>query len=308
MSDDPQKLTTLGLARDRFLDSINDSTDDAEGDEIDPEEEAEDLALQQKELAEKRSSDEANRALGLTDDERENLWASFSNRRHLFQFWNLVVGLLFSFGVYLSLMAINKRLAGVAALSEIQLFPSPFLWCFFPAFGGFCLAWDLRVLLWSAFGNNRTAMLYRAWAKRRSDDEPNAFGPSLFNRWFIRLIIVPMGFFTLLALNMHSTLGPDAIRDCGYAFRSCKVLPYADVRRITYVARDESSKNTTGASLVLDFKDGRRWSTGDWGDEIDDVDPAVASLLRQKIALPIANANRIEEIPPLAHSSSAAMK
>jgi len=299
MSDNPEKLTTLGLARDRFLDSIENSTDESEDDEIDPEEEAEDLALQQEELAEKRSVDDANRALGLTDDAREDLWASFSNRRHLFQFWNLVVGLLFSFGAYLSLVAINKRLAGAAVPSEIQLFPSPFLWCFFPAFGGFCLAWDLRILLWSALGNSRTAMLYRVWAKRRTAGEPNAFGPSLFNRRFIRLIVVPMGLFTLLALNMHTTLGPDAIRECGYAFKPCKVLPYADLRRITFVARRESSKNTTGASLVLDFKDGHRWSTGDWGDETDDVNPSVVNFLRQKIAIPLAYANRIEEIPPL---------
>ena len=280
----------------------NNSTDGAEVDEIDPEEEAEDFALQQEELAEKRSLDEANRALGLTDDEREDIWASFSNRRHLFQFWNLVVGLLFSFGVYLSLVAINRRLTGAAVPSEIHLFPSPFLWCFFPSFGGFCLAWHLRVLLWSAVGNSRKTMLYRVWAKQRSDGEPNAFGPSPFNRWFIRLIVAPVCLFTLLALNMHSTLGPDAIRECGYAFKPCKVLPYADLRRITLVARRESSKNTTGASLVLDFKDGHRWSTGDWGDEIDDVDPSVVSFLRQKITIPLAHANRIEEIPSLTQS------
>jgi hypothetical protein len=294
---------SLGLSKQRYLDAILDSSDDPDDHGVHDDEDFDEPPTE-----EERNEAVENLSLGLTEDEREDLWASFSNRRHLFQFCNLVVGLLFIFSVYLSLVAINKRLAGAVVPSEIHLFPSPFLWCFFPAFGGFCFAWEIRVFLWSIFGNSRTARLYRVWAKRNSGGEPNVYAVSPFNSWFVRLIILPMGFFTILALNMHAVLGPDAIRDYGYAFKRCSVYLYADVRRITYVARRESSSNTTGASLVLDFKDGRRWSTGNWGDEIDDVDPSVVNFLRQKIALTLATANRIEDIPPLAIASPAVVK
>jgi hypothetical protein len=300
---------SLGLSKQRYIDTIlnsSDDTDDYENDDdgdIDDDEDFDEAPTD-----EERNEAVENLSLGLTEDEREDLWASFSNRRHLFQFWNLIVGLLFSFSVYGVSTVINHRLAGVSVPSEIRLFPSPFLWIFFPAFGGFCLAWEIRVFLWSILGNSRTARLYRVWAKRNSGGEQNVYAVSPFNSWFVRLVILPMGFFTVLALNMHAVLGPNAIRDYGYAFKPCSVYPYADVRRITYVARRESSKNTTGASLVLDFKDGRRWSSGNWGDEIDDVDPSVVNFLRQKIPIPLTKANRIEDIPSLAIVSPAGVK
>jgi hypothetical protein len=210
--------------------------------------------------------------------------------------------------MYAALMAISERLAGPSSATQIQLYPQPAMWWFFPGFGAFCLAWDVRVLLWSLFGNSRKARLYRIWAKRKTAGEQNVYAASPFNRWCIRLFVLPMALCTVLALNMHATVGPENIRDCGYAFKPCTVLPYADLRRTTYVAGRETSGSRTGASLVLDFKNGRRWSTGNWGDEIDDVDPAIVSLLHQNSALPLAYVNRIEEIPPLANSLPAEMK
>ena len=80
MRDDPEKPVTLGLAHDRFLDAMNNSPDD---ERIDPEDAAEDLAFEQEEAAEKQRQAEANRALGLTDDEREDLFAHFRDRQVL---------------------------------------------------------------------------------------------------------------------------------------------------------------------------------------------------------------------------------
>ncbi|MGD0829680.1 MAG: hypothetical protein ABR907_01970, partial [Terracidiphilus sp.] len=297
---------SLGLSKSLYLDAILNSSDETTDDEVDDDFDDEDFDTVP--TAEERNEAQENLSLHLTDDEREDIWASFSNCRHLFQFWNLVVGLIFSFGSYLALFAINKKLAGTATSSEIQLFPSPWLWCFFPAFGGFCLAWHVRVILWSIFGNSRMARLYRIWARRKSGGETNVYAVATFNRWFIRLIVLPLGFFMILALNMHATLGPEAIRECGYAFKPCTVFKYSDFSRITKVARHVTANNTTGAMLVLDFKDGRRWSTGDWGDEIDDVDPAVVRFLEQKTSLPIVSANRIEEIPAVKIAQPAAGK
>jgi len=307
MEDRKNDPMSIGLSKSPYIDSVLHSSDDpTNSDEEDDDFDDEDF--DEAPSDEDRREAQENLSLRMSEDDREDLWASFSNRRHLFQFWNLVVGLLFSIGVYFSLVAINERLTGVAIPSEIKLFPSPFLWGFFPAFGGFCLAWDIRVFLWSIFGNSRTAKLYRIWARRSSGGEQNVYAVSSFNRWFVRLIVLPTGLFTVLALNLHATIGSESIREFGYAFKPCEVFPYADVRRITYVARHKTSNTTTGASLVLDFKDGRRWSTGDWGDDADDVDPAVVSLLRKKMAFPLDTANRIEEIPPRTVLSPAATK
>jgi hypothetical protein len=301
MNDDPEKLTILGLARDRFLDSINNSTNEAEGDEIDAEEEAEDFALEQKELAEKRNLEQANRALGLTDDEREDLWASFSGRRSIFQFWNTVVGILFCIVVYAALVAINERLAGPSSATQLQLYPQPAMWWFFPCFGAYCLAWDVRVLLWSLFGNSRTARLYRIWAKRKTAGEQNVYATSPCNRWCIRLVVLPMGFWMVLSLNMHATVGPEAIRDCGFAFKPCMVYPLAEARRITAVQgyRRKDGKLETRAGLVIQFKDGRRWSSTDWGDFKDTIDPMLTNFLLQKTNLTLNTAAAEDDIPPL---------
>jgi hypothetical protein len=301
MIDDREKSLTLGLARDRFLDSINRPTGDPEDDEIDPEDTAKDLALQQQELAEKRHQEETNRALGLTDDQREDLWASFRHHQPIINACNVGVGITFLIGVHWALEAINRRLAGPAIPGQIQLLPSPFLWWFFAGFGALILPWGITLQLWALFGDRRKVHLYRQWQKQsnfkyKGGEFKNELG---LYRWFVLLIALPIGIANMLALNMRSTLGPDAIQECGYAVRPCKTLPYADVRRMTYVDATKGSSSKIGASLVLDFKQGYRWSSSDWGDEIKDVDPAVVSFLTSKISLPVNSAAQVKDIPPL---------
>jgi hypothetical protein len=120
-------------------------------------------------------------------------------------------------------------------------------------------------------------------------------------RWLALLIALPIGIFTVLALNMHASIGPDLIRDCGYAFRPCSVYALSDVRRITQVEgfRTKDGKLTKRAGVVLDFKDGRRWSSADWGSFRASVDPALAAFLRAKTGLPLNFAETEDDIPPL---------
>jgi hypothetical protein len=290
---------SIGLSRASYIDAVlhssNDPTDDDE----------EDNDFDDEDLCEAPTDEERNEAnenlnLGLTDDEREDLWASFSGSRFAFQFLNTVVGILFCLGVYAALVAINGRLAGPSSATQIQLYPQPAMWWFFPGIGAYCLAWDVRVLLWSVFGNSRTARLYRIWANRKTAGQQNVYATSPFNRWCIRLIVLPMAFCTVLALNMHATVGPEAIRDCGFAFNSCTVYPLADARRITAVQgyRTKEGKLDTRAGLVVDFKDGRRWSSADWGDFKSTIDPMLTNFLLQKTNLTLNTAVAEDDILP----------
>jgi hypothetical protein len=111
MSDEPEKPLTLGLAHDRFLDAINNSPDD---EPIDPEDAAEDLALQQEEIAAAQKHADENRALGLTDDEREDLWASFRDHQWIINVCNTVLAAILICPFHAALVAMSQRLAGPA--------------------------------------------------------------------------------------------------------------------------------------------------------------------------------------------------
>jgi hypothetical protein len=270
-------------------------------DEVEEEDGFDDEDLDETPTKQERNEALENQTLGLTDDQREDLWAAFSGSRFTFQFWNAIVGILFCLGAYATLMAINVRLAGPSSATRIQLYPQPAMWWFFPGFGAFCLAWDIRVLLWLLFGDSRKARLYRIWANRRAAGEQNVYATSPFNRWCIRLIVLPLALGTVLALNMHATVGPESIRDCGYAFKPCEVYPLSGARRITAIRgyRTKEGKFDPQAGLVIDFKDGRRWSSANWGDFKDAIDPNLTNFLLQKTSLALNTAVAEDDIPPL---------
>jgi hypothetical protein len=293
MNDDPEKPLTLGLAHDRFLAAINNTPDD---EPIDPEDAAEDLAYQQEEAAEAQKHADENRAVGLTDDEREDLWASFRDHQWIINVCNTILAAVLIYLFHAALVALSQRLAGPVSQSTTQLFPDPIIWWTWPFFAGICFAWEVTILLWAAFGNARMARLYRIWAQgltfNYKGSEFNAMG---FNRWFILLIVLPGGVAIALALNMHAIVGPTSITDCGYASKACKVLPYADIKTITYIAPNNAGKHPIPAKLVIEFKDGKTWSSTEWGNENDDVDPAVVNFVSAHAPVPVIGIDALND-------------
>ncbi len=120
-------------------------------------------------------------------------------------------------------------------------------------------------------------------------------------RWLSLLVAAPIGFFTVLALPMHASLGTDSIHDCDYAFATCKIYPYSAARRVTLIrglrGRDGSFRARAGA--VVDFEDGRRWSSAENGDFRHSVDPSLIQILEEKTHLPIQSAEIEADILPL---------
>jgi hypothetical protein len=115
------------------------------------------------------------------------------------------------------------------------------------------------------------------------------------------LIVLPIGVLTILELPVHAALRQDDIRDCGYAFARCQAFRYADARSLTMIEgfRDRDGNLTKRAGIIIDFNDGRRWSSADIGDFIDSVNPAFADFLEKKTQLPLSYAQTESDVPRL---------
>jgi len=113
------------------------------------------------------------------------------------------------------------------------------------------------------------------------------------------IIVLPIGFLTVLALPMHTTLRPQEIHDCGYAWVGCKTFEYSKAVRMTRIEgfRDRDGKLHARAGIVLDFADGQRWSSADIGDFSKSVDPALSAYLREHTGLPLEQAETEKDIP-----------
>ncbi len=215
----------------------------------------------------------------------------------------VAVGILFAFGVHAALVWLNRYIANVHP-SDIQLLPQTAIWWFFPAFGALCLSWEITLQLWGLFGNREAADLYGDWSNvTRVMGGWSAYG--MDSRRVLRLlslvIALPIAIFTVLAIPMHASIGPSSIVDCGYGFKGCTIYGLGDARRITAIRgfRTKDGKLTDRAGLIVDFADGRRWSSADWGDFKKKADPEFAALLILETGLPIGDATTEEEIPPI---------
>jgi hypothetical protein len=217
----------------------------------------------------------------------------------------IAVGLLLLFGSWFILCWTNRFLARADGPALYQFLPQTAIWWFFPGLGAVALCWELTLQIWSLFGDRATVDLFSDWTNQSNVFWGRASYVGMDSRkalrWLALLIVVPIGIFTVLALNMHASVGPDVIRDCGYAFRPCSVYALSDVRRITQIDgfRTTDGKLTRRAGVVLDFKDGRRWSSADWGNFRDSVDPALTAFLKTKTGLPLNFAETEDDIPQL---------
>jgi hypothetical protein len=280
MNDEPEKPVTLGLARSRFLDAINNAPDD---EDIDPEDAAEELEVQRKELAEAQKQDAANRALGLTDDEREDLFALYRDRQGVINICNGVVAIAFLFGVHGLLKSISVHLANSDGQALFRVLYQPVIWWFLPAFGALCLPWEITVRLWSLFAAPNTIRMYREWARRQSFVYRGGVFQNEFGvyHWFALLIVLPIAVASLMALNMHCNISATGIRDCGYAFRPCQFYSYQDLQSVQYFPASDAGKTHNGSRVVVKFSGRREWDSSGWYGG-NDADRQVAAFLLSK--------------------------
>lgn len=227
---------------------------------------------------------------------REDLDTRFSRVQWFVGAGTALLGILFALGSYEFFFRMNRFLAGFDGPADFWIWPQGTIWWFFPGFGALALAWELVLLIWTRFGNRDEAHLYSYWSSDKI-----GFDSRKMLRWMAILIALPIGVFTVLALSMHTALRQNDIKVCGYAFAQCTVYRYADARRMTVI---EGFRNRDGTferrpGIVIDFSDGRRWSSAANGDFGKPVDPDFALFLATKTNLPFGYLQTEAEIPPL---------
>jgi len=207
----------------------------------------------------------------------------------------VVVGAVFAIGTYSALVWLNRYIAAAEGPAEMLLWPENATWWFFPLFGALSLSWEIVLQLWMNFGNRAEATSYNYWWAQTA-----GFDSTRLLRWFSVFITLPIGILTFFALPTHIALREDNIRDCGYGFEPCQTYRYVDARGMTEIEgfRSRNGTITKRAGIVLDFEDGRRWSSAKIGDFKPTVDPALADFLVKKTRLPLNHAETEADIQP----------
>jgi hypothetical protein len=191
------------------------------------------------------------------------------------------------------LVGANRWYSFRTSAEGIRLWPQSAIWWFFPALGALCLANEFVLQVWGAIGDRDTAELYARWS-----DEKTGYKARKLLLWMALLIALPIGFLTVLEIPVHATLRENEIVSCHYAFLGCESFSYSDARRITLVRgfRLKNGSIQQRAGIVIDFGDGRRWNSGDFGNFSRTVDPGLMEFLVAKTALPLGRAETDADI------------
>jgi hypothetical protein len=231
----------------------------------------------------------------LPEGELSALDGRFGNTKWLVGIGMITVGIAFVWITHYVFFSLNRYLAASdGSGTSLQLWPQSAIWWFFPGFGALVLCWEITLQVWSAFDRGDSARLYRLWSDGRA-----GFDCTRVLRWMALIIAAPIGVLTILALPMHTSLQQKDIRVCGYAWAKCQTLNYSKAVKMTQIEgfRDRDGKLNRRAGIVVDFADGRRWSSADTGDFHGSVDPALLAFLTERIPLPIEQAQTERDIP-----------
>jgi len=231
----------------------------------------------------------------LSETQLSALDARFQQTKWVVGISMIVVAVLFAWTTHHLLVPLNRYLAASdGPETSLRLWPQTAIWWFFPGFGAVALCWEITLKLWSAFGQGDTARSYRLWSDGRA-----GLDCTRIQRWMALVIALPIGVFTVLALPMHTALRHQDIRVCGYAWAGCKTFEYSKAVRMTLIEgfRDRDGRLHPRAGIVLDFADGRRWSSADIGDFSKSVDAALSDYLIERTGLPLEQAETEMDIP-----------
>jgi hypothetical protein len=226
----------------------------------------------------------------------DELDSSFASKQWIVSLSMIIAGGVFLFGTHALLVGLNRYLASRGEPARFLLLPQPAVWWFFPSFGALTLSWEIVLSAMALVGREAEADSYNYWSSLKA-----GFDCRRILRWFALLVVLPVGILTVLALPEHSAVRESDIRECGYGLAGCRTYLYVDARRITLVDgfRTRDGKLTRRAGIVIDFNDGERWSSADYGDFKPLVDSALAKFLGDKTRLLFNSFQTEADIPPL---------
>jgi hypothetical protein len=190
----------------------------------------------------------------------------------------------------------NHAWADMDGRSVFHLYPTSYLWCFFPFFAALIVPWPLTV--WLLRRSGRTD---EADAVMEDSDQKAQYNTVLVMKWFGIGLVMPIAFFTLLAIPIHLSIGDEEARLGHYGSWKEEVFPFKDARRAIIV---DGVRNRDGGfhrqrDLLIDFQDGRRLRANAVGDGGTDADQKAVELLLAKTGLQPQHAITADEIPRL---------
>jgi hypothetical protein len=212
--------------------------------------------------------------------------------RFAFTQWLVGVGMVLSggalaWGIHSILVTLNQSVVAFDSPADFVLFPQSAIWWFLPGFAAITLAWDITLGAWSIAGDRNEVMLYNYWTTAKA-----GFDSTRVLRIMALVIGLPITILTLLEVPSHCSLSGTEIRVRGFGFGDTKAYRYSEARKLTVIQgfRNRDGKMVKRAGVLLDFSDGRRWSSANFGDFVPTVDPKLVSYLQAKTGLPVESA------------------
>ena len=188
----------------------------------------------------------------------EELNARFKGRQWLFGGGMLMTGIGIALALHFLLLGLNRLGAVLEGPFERVIWPQAAIWWILPVFAGLVLAWETTLGVWSLFGDRKEAARYAYWTMATA-----GFDGVRVLRLMIVIIGIPGLVLTLLAVPEHDLLRQKDILARRYGFAKANVYQYSHARRMTVIDgfRQRDGKLVKRAGVVLDFGDGRRWSS-----------------------------------------------
>jgi hypothetical protein len=224
----------------------------------------------------------------------EELNVRFRSKQWLFGVGMVLTGTVIALGTHFFLASLNRLGAVLDGPAELVLPPQAAIWWILPIFAGIAMAWETTLGLWSLLGDKKEAALYAYWTMATA---------GLDAVRVLRLMVVVIGLpgiiLTFLAIPEHDVLRHEDLRERRYGFSSVKIYRYSEARRMTVIQgfRDREGKLVSSAGIVLDFADGRRWSSADMSDFKPSIDPVLLRYIQTKTGLEPQYAEAESDIP-----------
>jgi hypothetical protein len=180
-----------------------------------------------------------------------------------------VIGLVIAVGGFYALKATNQLFAMPYQDGVLTVYPPWFYWTFLPCCAALAIPWPLTLHVLRKLGYGaEAASIISAPAYYRGRDISGMDREGLM-WWMSRIIVLPLGVATALALPMHMSINADTARVTRYAHLTPDPFPLKQAvhayRVIEYVTlRDGSTRQADDVLFV--FSDGRTLRANVMGD------------------------------------------
>jgi len=185
-------------------------------------------------------------------------------------------------GTVASTRALNDVIALIQGPAEFRLVPTWAWWYLYGGFAGLSLSW---LVIAPAMRFLMTPDKFARWT--RGHDRQAGFDTERAMRFLALAIMGPYTLAFLPSVGCHTRFSEGDIGIQTYAQIREVRYGYGDVAATMIVkgGRDRSGEFYKDPQIVIDFKDGRRWSSGDGFRDPEDINPDLAAFIAIKTGL-----------------------